>query len=208
MVKLITIILSGLLSLNIIACGDSKLSSMKYSPENMLLKDWKTKSIYKIPVNNIQKTKFSVIDMHTHGYTKSAEDVSKRVRFLDKVNVEKSVVFAVTGTKFDSSYAVYFKYPDKFQVFCGIDYSGYQEKGWSEKSVNELLRCIKRGVVGVGEITDKGEGLVQGMHPDDARMDLFWKAYGKLRTLVNLHISDPVWMYEPMDSSNAGLMRS
>ena len=116
------------------------------NPEHILLKNWQPESIYKIPVTNVQKAKFPVIDMHAHNYTHSAEDVAKGALFLDEVSVEKSVVFAGIGTGFDSSYALYSKYPDKFEVFCGIDLTGYQKTGWSEKAVKELKRCIRRAL--------------------------------------------------------------
>jgi len=208
MAKLFTIILIGLFGVNIIGCSDNKIAP-KDSPENMLLKDWMPKSIYKILVTNIQKAKFPVIDMHAHDYTKSAEDVAKRVKIMDEVGLERSVVFTnATGAKFDSIYALYSKFPDRFMVYCGFDFSGYKEKGWSEKAVNELRRCVKEGATGVGELHDKGGGLVEGLHPDDPRMDPLFEACAEMKLPINLHVADPMWMYEPMDSTNDGLMRS
>lgn len=182
--------------------------SNEASPETLLLKNWKPKSIFKIPITDIQKCKFPAIDMHAHNFTMTAEDVEKRYNGLNEVGVGQSVVFAGTGKKFDSSYALYSKYPDKFKVFCGLDFKGYEASGWSDKAVAELRRCVAMGALGVGEISDKGQGLAPGMHPDDPRMDAVWEECAKLGISVNLHMSDPMWMYEPMDSSNDGLMRS
>jgi len=36
------------------------------SPETILLKDYRPKSIYKIPVTEVLKARYPVIDMHSH----------------------------------------------------------------------------------------------------------------------------------------------
>jgi predicted TIM-barrel fold metal-dependent hydrolase len=205
----------GLLGIVAIGCNQqtgqdtTKDASAQAEPPQMLLKNWKPKSIFKIPVTNIRKAKYPVIDMHAHDYMKNAEDVTTRVRVMDSVGLEKSVVFTnATGPKFDSIYALYSKYPDRFDVYCGFDLTNYQESGWQERAVNELRRCVKEGAAGVGELHDKGAGLVDGLHPDDPRMDALFDACAELRIPVNMHVSDPMWMYEPMDSTNDGLIRS
>src|ERR1051325_2054521 len=45
------------------------------SPETILLKDYRPKSIYKIPVTEIAKAKHPIIDMHSHPYAKTAAQV-------------------------------------------------------------------------------------------------------------------------------------
>ena len=205
------ILVIGLLGIITAGCNqntDTKTVS-RSNPEEMLLKDWKPKSIYNVPVTNIQKARFPVIDMHAHNYTRSAEDIAKRLQIMDEVGLDRSVVFTnATGARFDSVYALYSKYPDRFDVYCGFDLSGYQEKGWSERAVSELRRCVKKGAVGIGELHDKGGGLTKGLHPDDPRMDPLFEVCAELKIPVNIHVSDPIWMYEAMDSSNDGLMRS
>ncbi|MCG2461649.1 amidohydrolase [Flavobacteriaceae bacterium F89] len=213
--KLIAIPTIGIILLNLAGCqnsGEFKSLDTKdtvMSPENLLLKDWKPKSIYKVPVTDIEKAKFPVVDMHAHNYTTTPQEIAERVGIMDKVGIQKSVVFTnEVGGKFDSIYSMYSKYPDRFDVYCGFDFSGYQKKDWPEKAVKELRRCVNKGAVGVGELHDKGGGLVEGLHPDDPRMDPLFEACAELGIPVNLHMSDPKWMYETMDSTNDGLMRA
>lgn len=204
------IIIIGLLGA-LIGCNPTnrRETTIQTSPEHLLLKDWKPESIYKIPVSNIQKAKYPVIDMHDHDEAKTPEEVARLVHVMDEAGIEKSVIFTnATGTKFDSIYALYSKYPDRFMVYCGFDFSGFPNNGWSEKAIKELRRCVKEGAAGVGELHDKGAGLVKGMHPDDPRMDPLFDACAELKIPINLHVADPMWMYEPMDSTNDGLMRS
>ncbi len=209
-----------IMSLVLLSCaqkqeGAQQEEKQKALPHTLLLKSWLPHSIYNIPAHKIAKAKYPAIDMHAHDYATTAKEVAKRARIYDEVGLQKSVVFTgVTGPKFDSLYSLYSVYPDKFMVFCGIDFSGYDKQGWQQKAVDELIRDVSEGAKGVGEIHDKGAGLssggitAKGLHPDDPEMDPIWDACARLGIPVSLHISDPIWMYEPMDSTNDGLMRS
>jgi len=184
--------------------------------DRLLLKDWTPKSDYNIPVTKKNKSKFPIIDVHTHSYTDTKSEVKNRVEIMDKAGVQKALVLTgATGARFDSLYSLYSQYPERFDVYCGIDYTGYQKQGWSSKAVKELRRLVEVGCEGVGELGDKGNGLVYshptkatGMHLDDSRMDPVIEAAGEMGLPINIHVADPVWMYEPMDSTNEGLVRS
>jgi len=45
-----------------------------------------------------------------------------------------------------------------------------------------------------------------GPHADDPRMDPLWERCAQLGMPVNIHVSDPIWSYQPMDRANDGLM--
>ncbi|MGH9434739.1 MAG: amidohydrolase family protein [Terriglobia bacterium] len=45
-----------------------------------------------------------------------------------------------------------------------------------------------------------------GPHPDDPRLDALWDRAGQLGMPVSIHVSDPIWAYQPMDYTNDGLM--
>ena len=42
------------------------------SPEKILLKNYRPKSIYKIPRTDIKKAKYPIIDVHSHPYPKTS----------------------------------------------------------------------------------------------------------------------------------------
>jgi predicted TIM-barrel fold metal-dependent hydrolase len=46
------------------------------------------------------------------------------------------------------------------------------------------------------------------MHPDDTRMDPLFERCGQLGMPISLHVADPIWMYQPMDNTNDGLMNA
>jgi predicted TIM-barrel fold metal-dependent hydrolase len=177
-------------------------------PDQLLLKNYKPRSIFKIPQTRVEKAKYPIIDMHTHDYA----DVEGWVKIMDEVGVEKSVILAgTTGSKLDQNLVKYGKYPKRFEVWCGIDYAGLDKSGFGPGAVAELERCHKAGATGVGELSDKGRGLgattnTLGIHIDDARMDGILEKCAELRMPINIHVGEDKWMYEPMDQNNDGLM--
>ncbi|HUA16369.1 MAG TPA: amidohydrolase family protein [Verrucomicrobiae bacterium] len=185
------------------------------SPETLLLKDYHPRSIYKIPVTQVAKAKFPIIDMHSHPYAKTPPEIEQWVRTMDSVGVAKTTILTMaTGAEFDAINVKYGKHAERFEMWCGFDFTGYEKPGFGPAAVRELERCHEAGARGVGEIHDKGRGLrsgrsnAPGMHPDDPRMDLLWEKCGELGMPVSLHVADPIWMYQKMDQYNDGLMNA
>ena len=185
-------------------------------PETLLLKDFRPKSVYNVPQTTIDKARYPVIDMHTHDYARSSEQVLDWIRAMNAAGIEKAIVLTMAvGKEFDAVYAKYAKYPDRFEVWCGFDYTGYDKADFGPAAVKELERCYKVGARGVGELGDKGKGLFYcrptkawGMHLDDPRMDPLLEKCAELGMPVNIHVADPYWMYLPMDATNDGLMNA
>ena len=182
------------------------------SPETLLLKDYQPRSIYKIPVTQIPKATYPVIDMHSHPYAKTPQEVDAWVRTMDQVGIEKTIILTMTrGAEFREISTKYAGHPERFEMWCGLDLAGI---GSAAVSLKELARCHDAGARGVGEIHDKGEGLrsgkstAPGIHPDDPRMDELWEKCAELGMPVSLHVADPIWMYQKMDRHNDGLMNA
>jgi uncharacterized protein len=185
------------------------------NPNTILLKDYRPRSIHKVPVTQIEKAKFPIIDMHSHPYPKTEAEITTWLKNMDEANVEKTMVLTMSaGKEFDGIYAKYSKYPDRFEVWCGLDFSGHDQPRFPDNAVRELIRCHDAGAKGIGEIHDKGQGLrsgkstAPGIHPDNQRVDAIWDKAAELRLPVSLHVADPIWMYQPMDKHNDGLMNA
>jgi len=216
--KQILILLLSLLFALITGCQEEKKSETKTEsngPETLLLKDFRPESIYNIPVTPVNKSKFPVIDIHSHHYVNSEEELDQWVKTMDDCGIEKSIILSKEhGQRFDSIFDLYSKYPDRFEVWCGFDYSTYEDPDFPESAIAELQRCYKKGAKGVGELGDKGKGLYYskppawGMHADDPRMGPLWEKCDELGMPVSLHVAEPKWMYEKMDSTNDGLMNA
>src|SRR5215831_10678044 len=131
--------------------ASSSKASGAPSPENILLKDFKPKSIYKIPITEVPKAKFPVLDMHSHPYAKTSKEIAEWVRNMDEVGVEKTIILTMaTGEKFSDIYRKYSAYPDRFELWCGFDYTGYNQPGFGPQAVKALERCHDMGARGVG----------------------------------------------------------
>jgi uncharacterized protein len=195
--------------------GPDPSGTEQTSPETILLKDYRPRSLYKIPVSEVPKAKFPIIDMHSHAYAKTPEEIAEWVRNMDEVGVNSTIILTgATGREFDDIYRKYAVHPDRFELWCGFDYTGYDQPGFSQRALGSLEKCHAAGARGVGELHDKGKGLnsdtmtALGMHPDDARMDSLFERCGQLGMPVNIHVADPIWMYEAMDNRNDGLMNA
>ena len=206
----------GFLAALALLCRTAPAADDEPSPERLLLKDFRPQSLYQIPQTMVTKARYPTIDMHSHPYARSPEQVAQWVRIMDEVGVEKAVILTgATGERFDALYRMYGEYPDRFELWCGFDYTGYDEPGFGPAAVKELERCYRLGARGVGELGDKGRGLFYskptkawGMHLDDARMDPLLARCAELGLPVNIHVADPYWMYQPMDAANDGLMNA
>lgn len=182
---------------------------------NLKLRNYRPESIYKIPVTTVSKAKYPVIDMHTHVYARNDQAIAKWIKAMDACGIEKSIILTgATGARFDSIVAIYAKYGNRFELWCGFDNSGYNKPGYGPEAVKELERCFKKGAKGVGELMYKGKGIPPStsgrtmMLPDDPRVDILFEKCAELGIPVNLHISEDKWMYEKIDSTNDGLMNA
>jgi predicted TIM-barrel fold metal-dependent hydrolase len=190
--------------------------AQKEAANRLLLRNFRPVSIYAIPVNIPAKAKFPVIDMHSHAYAGNEKELEDWVRTMDEMGIEKTIILSgTTGAQFDSLVAVYGKYPERFELWCGFDYTGYDKPGFGPEAVKELERCYKKGAKGVGELGDKGEGELYskpvhgyGMHLDDMRLKPLLQKCAELHMPVNIHEAESYWMYLPSDSTNDGLMNA
>src|SRR5436190_18343814 len=64
------------------------------TPDEILLKDYHPKSIFKIPETRVEKARYPVIDMHSHDYGRTDADVDRWVATMDAVGLEKTVILS------------------------------------------------------------------------------------------------------------------
>ena len=184
------------------------------NPDQILLKDYRPRSIYHVPETRVEKARYPVIDVHSHDYAPSPADVQRWVATMDMVGLQKTIILSgATGKRFDTVLAKFRRFPDRFDVWCGFDYTGFDQPGYAARAVAELERCCRAGATGVGELSDKGRGLgagtnITGLHLDDPRLDPLLEKCADLHLPVNIHVGEDEWMYEPMDASNDGLMNA
>ena len=186
------------------------------SVDQLLLKDYEPVSVFNLEEHHPAAAKFSTIDMHSHPYRKDEAGIREWVKTLEANNVEKVIVHTYAyGEDFDKLYDLFSGISDKFELWCGLDMTQYDQPGFPECAVAELERCFAKGAVGVGELIDKGMGerssqqvSQPGLHFNDPKFDALFEKCGELGMPVSIHSGDPIWMYEPLDAHNDGLMNA
>lgn len=194
----------------------SGFSGLAQGTSTILLKDFRPVSIYNIPQSKVTRAAFPVVDFHAHDYPKSDAQVDQWVKTMDEAGIAKSMILSYsTGEAFDSIVKKYARYPDRFDIWCGFDYTGADQPGWSDKAVSELKRCHQMGAKGVGELGDKGLGELYskptpgyGIHIDDPRMKPLLEACAELGMPVSIHVAEDEWMYQSPDATNDGLLNA
>lgn len=202
-------------ALKLVLFHGTPIISAQEDPADILLRNFKPVTIHKLPVTFVEKARYPIIDVHSHAYARTTGQIDQWIRNKDQVGIERTIILTgAVGEQFDSIYTEYMRYPERFDLWCGLDLSGYDEPGFSEKVTAELERCVRTGAKGIGELSDKGRGLrfgnqfAYGLHLDDPRLDKVLQRAGELNIPINIHVADPIWMYEPMDSTNDGMMNA
>jgi len=178
--------------------------------DSLLHKDYRPVSIFNTSyATPALKARYPAIDMHMHAPRAGDPETAAKelINNMNEAGIEKTILFCGTGKSFDDLADVFSKYPDRIQLWCGLELSGT-----TADAIKELERCVKKGARGVGEISDKGSGLLRGdtpsLHIDDPKMDPILDKLAELGLPINFHCGDPRWMYEPMDPHNDLLFES
>jgi predicted TIM-barrel fold metal-dependent hydrolase len=202
-------------SLQIIALSGLTLFSHAQQLNDLKLKDYRPVSIYAVPAHEVKKARFGMVDFHTHDYVKTNAELEAWVKTMDSIGLMTANILTYsTGAEFDSAAAKYHRFGKRFNVWCGFDYTGFEQPGWTERAIRELERCHRMGARGVGELGDKGLGefyskpVPSTMHIDDPRMQPLLKRCGELHMPVSVHVAEDAWMYLNADSTNDGLMNA
>jgi predicted TIM-barrel fold metal-dependent hydrolase len=182
----------------------------------ILLKDYEPVSIFNVPVTNVEKAKYGVIDMHSHDYNDAdLEKIAAWVKTMDECGIRHTHILHCEwiGAPFEEMIAAYGNYPDRFSIWCSLDYTDIEAEDWEERAKAHLDRCKALGAFGIGEMVDKGLGdeysrPVQGthIHLDHPKMQSVLEYAGELGMPISIHVGEPIWMYEPIDNHNDGLM--
>jgi predicted TIM-barrel fold metal-dependent hydrolase len=162
-----------------------------------------------VPQTKVTQFRYPVIDAHSHDvYAQTPQQVAAWVDLQRKVGVAQSFIFTgKSGEEFRLAVARYaHAYPGRFLMFAGISPAGIDTAGYGELLRTRLRADRQAGAVGLGELTDKGMGLVRvadtAYYIDDARFDPLWDEAGKLHMPVFVHIAEPAAFYQPADERN------
>ena len=209
--------LFGLVCLLLVAsCSSTKSVSPQDVADTLKLKDYEPVSVFRLEEHHPSAARFSAIDFHSHAYRKDEAGIREWVKILDENNIEKVIVYTYAyGEEFDRLYDLFTGLSDKFEVWCGLDMTKWDQPEFPDCALKELERCHAKGAGGVGELSDKGMGerisrsvREPGLHFNDPKFDALFEKCGELGMPVTIHNGDPIWMYEPLDNHNDGYMNA
>jgi predicted TIM-barrel fold metal-dependent hydrolase len=189
---------------------------------NLLLENFRPKSMLRVPETKITRARFPVVDVHTHFRHKfrgTAEELDAWVKLMDRNNIAVCVSLdGQWGELVDEhTKLLWTKHKDRFVIFGNIDWQGSgktddpaswdcNRPDFARRVALQLAADKPRGICGVKIF--KGFGLeyknADGslIQIDDPRFDPIWQACGELGLPVLIHVADPLAFFQPIDETN------
>jgi predicted TIM-barrel fold metal-dependent hydrolase len=180
--------------------------------DELRLRDFKPRSMLKVPVHEIARARCAAIDFHNHVGDAheggSAPPPPDLVAMMDRVNLGRIVI--LTGAWGEQLQKVLDErvkpYPDRFTVFTEPDWSRIDEPDFGARMAAQVRDAVVRGARGLKvkkelglRVRDRSGRLVT---VDDPRLDPMWAECGRLGIPVAIHVSDPDAFFEPVDARN------
>lgn len=166
-----------------------------------------------VPVTHMERARFPVIDIHNHtndagSLTRPHLPASDVVEAMDRCNVQRIVI--LTGGWGEGLQRVVDTmvkpYPDRFTVFCQLDWSKVTEPDFGEQMVLLLRDAVRRGARGLKILKSFGlqyrDAAGKLVRVDDPRLDPVWAECGRLGIPVAIHVGDPAAFFLPIDGNN------
>jgi predicted TIM-barrel fold metal-dependent hydrolase len=182
------------------------------SRKTLLLREFTPKSMVHLPVHEVKRAKFPVIDVHTHinDAMRIADhvDPAQVVAMMDRNNIK--TIMILTGMWGDKLQRVIDEmvnsYPGRFMVSTQIDWSKIDDPNFSQLMVKQLDDSVARGARGLKILKELGLGVKDKtgklVPVDDPRLDPVWEECGRLGIPVLIHVADPEAFFHPIDASN------
>jgi predicted TIM-barrel fold metal-dependent hydrolase len=182
----------------------------------MELKQFRPQSKLVTQTTQVERPLFPAIDAHNHlgeafggGWDK--RPLAELLDLLDVAGILRYIdLDGGWGEELLDAHLKHFKQPapERFQIFGGVDWSQWAEKGSSfpEWAAGRLRAQKARGAQGLK--IWKGLGLSvkdergQPVDVDDPRLVPIWETAGELGLPVMIHVADPVAFFDPIDETN------
>lgn len=164
----------------------------------------------------VERPRFPAIDAHNHlgeafGGGWDNRPLAELLDLLDATGIRTYVdLDGGWGEDLLNAHLEHFKVPapERFQIFGGVDWSRWKEKGdkFPEWAAGRLW--VQKGHGAQGLKIWKGFGLhIRDHHDqlvkvDDPRLEPVWETAGELGLPVMIHVADPVAFFDPLDETN------
>jgi hypothetical protein len=215
MQKLILLILPLLFIRTLFPQADTIMYFEDYDPPSSLV----------VPQHPLTNAKYPFIDVHNHQWNMSKENLAEVINDMDKLNMAVMVNLSGRGFTRVETDPGKFEYrmkdsqflkesinnvselnAGKFIVFTNIDFYGFGEEGWIERTLKELDDDVKSGAKGLKIYKNLGLTLKDNngnrVPTDDPRLDPIWQKCAELEIPVLIHTGEPFQFWQPKDKNN------
>lgn len=192
--------------------------------KGLLLSEYEPKSMLQVPETRVTKSRFPVIDIHTHltwskkvtnGVALDAErDIlgtpEECLAVMDRKNLHSLVNLtggygaglAETVKQYDLAH------PGRFITFTEPSYEFFRRPDYPKLQADAIAQAHRDGARGLKILKTLGlylrDNITTGklIKIDDTRFDPMWETCGQLNMPVAIHVSDPVAFFTPTDRFN------
>jgi predicted TIM-barrel fold metal-dependent hydrolase len=172
--------------------------------------EYHPRSTLVVPVHEVPRAKFPVVDFHGHpGNLSSVQTIERVVAAMDELDIQVMVqANPSSGERLTRQINAVREagYADRFVFFAALDFSGVGP-GSGTRIAAQLEEDVRAGAVGIGEImksfgltTRKADG--SRLKLDDPELDIVWETAARLGIPVFIHTGDPAEFFEPLDFQN------
>jgi hypothetical protein len=186
--------------------------------EVLPMEQYEPKSMLHVPETKVPRSRFPVIDIHTHLTWVDAADqkvtnngtVEEVLAVMDHKNIHTLV--NLTGGAGDGLTEVVkhwqAPHPDRILVFTEPWWSRASEPNYPQFQADQIQKAHEAGVKGIKVLKTLGLVLRDGgpngklVKVDDPRFDPMWETAAALHMPVCIHTSDPEAFFLPIDRFN------
>ena len=176
--------------------------------QEMGFEEYNPKSTLVVEGEEITKSKFPFIDIHSHQRNMDATALNGLIADMNRLN--EGIMVNLSGGSGESLNkkieSIRKNYPNRFVVFANVDFDGVGIAGWGDKAAAQLEADIKAGAKGLKIYKSLGlrykDSDGNRVAIDDPRLDPVWAKCGELGVPVLIHAADPKSFWDPMNSDN------
>src|SRR5438045_8397296 len=170
--------------------------------------EYQPKSTLVTKEHKIERAKFPFIDIHSHHWNPTAEEVDRLVKEMDTINLRvMGNRSGGTGEELKKTLAVMKgRYPDRFVVVANMSYDDLNTPGFGKRVAARLQEDVKNGAQGLKIFKNFGMDLKyssgERVHVDDPEFDAVFDKCAELKIPVLIHVAEPSAFFDPWDYHN------
>src|SRR5215472_17108860 len=172
------------------------------------IEEYQPKSTLVTKEHKLERAKFPFIDIHSHHWNPTADEVDRLVREMDTINLRVMVnLSGGPGEQLRQTVATMkWRHPDRFVVFSNMSYDDLNDPAFSKRVTERFVQDVKNGAQGLKIFKNFGMDLKysngQTVPVDDPAFDEIFEKCTELGLPVLIHIAEPSPFFDPWDYHN------